>query len=278
MDPSTTPPEDTAAIVEGTVEIVDQVSAYGHLILGSLYLIIGGMVIIFLLHLFASKFIYPTLGNNRLVKVIFWTLYVLVLVITALLALKSIGFDVSVIGHVALVVVLIGAVIIFFMAPFLPRLPFMIGHLVEINGVLGTVDAISTFHTTVRKFDGTMVFLPNALVLASRILNYTDTPTRRIEMKLSVNTDSDLEETKALFLRLMNDDERVVDEPAPPAVFVMDANAAGVEMFAVCWVNNADWLTTRSDLWMKVVDAFIKDERVAMSLPQQEVYVVEGNN
>jgi hypothetical protein len=29
---------------------------------------------------------------------------------------------------------------------------------------------------------------------------------------------------------------------------------------------------------MKVVDAFIKDERVAMSLPQQEVYVVEGNN
>jgi small-conductance mechanosensitive channel len=76
----------------------------------------------------------------------------------------------------------------------------------------------------------------------------------------------------------MNDDERVVDEPAPPAVFVMNANAAGVEMFAVCWVNNGDWLTTRSDLWMKVVDAFIKDERVAMSLPQQEVYVVEGNN
>lgn len=278
MDPSATPPEDAAAIVEETVEIVDQVSAYGHLILGSLYLIIGGMVIIFLLHLFASKFIYPTLGNNRLVKVIFWTLYVLVLVITALLALKSIGFDVSVIGHVALVVVLIGAVIIFFMAPFLPRLPFMIGHLVEINGVLGTVDAISTFHTTVRKFDGTMVFLPNALVLASRILNYSDTPTRRIEMKLSVNTDSDLEETRALFLRLMNDDERVVDEPAPPSVFVMNANAAGVEMFAVCWVNNGDWLTTRSDLWMKVVDAFIKDERVAMSLPQQEVYVVEGNN
>lgn len=278
MDPASTQPEDAAAIVEETVEIVDQVSAYGHLILGSLYLIIGGMVIIFLLHLFASKFIYPSLGNNRLVKVIFWTLYVLVLVITALLALKGIGFDVSVIGHVALVIVLIGAVVVFFMAPFLPRLPFMIGHLVEINGVLGTVDAISTFHTTIRKFDGTMVFLPNALVLASRIMNYSDTPTRRIEMNLSVNTDSDLEETKALFLRLMNEDERVVDDPAPPAVFAMNATAAGVDMFAVCWVNNADWLTTRSDLWMKVVDAFIKDERVAMSLPQQEVYVIEGTD
>jgi small conductance mechanosensitive channel len=280
MDPSTIPSpaaDDTVTIVEETVEIVDQVSAYGHLILGSLYLIIGGMVVIFLLHLFASKFIYPTLGNNRLIKVIFWTLYVLVLVITALLALKGIGFDVSVIGHMALVIVLIGAVIVFFMAPFLPRLPFMIGHLVEINGVLGTIDAISTFHTTLRKFDGTMVFVPNALVLASRIMNYSDTPSRRIEMKLNVNTDSDLDETKSLFIRLMNEDERVLDDPAPPAVFVMDANAAGVEMFAVCWVNNADWLSTRSDLWMKVVDAFIKDERVAMSLPQQEVYVIDGN-
>lgn len=280
MDPSTIPApaaDDTVTIVEETVEIVDQVSAYGHLILGSLYLIIGGMVVIFLLHLFASKFIYPTLGNNRLIKVIFWTIYVLVLVITALLALKGIGFDVSVIGHMALVIVLIGAVIVFFMAPFLPRLPFMIGHLVEINGVLGTIDAISTFHTTLRKFDGTMVFVPNALVLASRIMNYSDTPSRRIEMKLNVNTDSDLEETKSLFIRLMNEDERVLDDPAPPAVFVMDANAAGVEMFAVCWVNNADWLSTRSDLWMKVVDAFIKDERVAMSLPQQEVYVIDGN-
>ena len=280
MDPSTIPSpaaDDTVTIVEETVEIVDQVSAYGHLILGSLYLIIGGMVVIFLLHLFASKFIYPTLGNNRLIKVIFWTLYVLVLVITALLALKGIGFDVSVIGHMALVIVLIGAVIVFFMAPFLPRLPFMIGHLVEINGVLGTIDAISTFHTTLRKFDGTMVFVPNALVLASRIMNYSDTPSRRIEMKLNVNTDSDLDETKSLFIRLMNEDERVLDDPAPPAVFVMDANAAGVEMFAVCWVNNADWLSTRSDLWMKVVDAFIKDERVAMSLPQQEVYLIDGN-
>ena len=143
--------------------------------------------------------------------------------------------------------------------------------------MLGTIDAISTFHTTLRKFDGTMVFVPNALVLASRIMNYSDTPSRRIEMKLNVNTDSDLDETKSLFIRLMNEDERVLDDPAPPAVFVMDANAAGVEMFAVCWVNNADWLSTRSDLWMKVVDAFIKDERVAMSLPQQEVYVIDGN-
>ena len=264
-------------LVEETVEVVNQVSEYGHLIMGSLYLIIGGMISVYILHKLASKFIYPHIGSARLIKVVLGTLYVLVLVITALLVLKKMGFDVTVIGQLALVSVLIGAVFIFFLVPFFPRLPFLLGHLVEVNGELGIVDSITTFHTTLRKFDGTMVFIPNALVMASKIKNISDTPARRIELKLSVNTDSNLEEAKALFLKIMSEDEHVLDEPASPAVFITNVTAAGVDIFAVCWVKNEDWLSTRSDLWMKIVDNFIRDERVAMSLPQQEVYVIDGN-
>jgi small conductance mechanosensitive channel len=274
MEPTITPEN---PLVEETVEIVNQVSEYGHLIMGSLYLIIGGMIAVYILHKLASKFIYPHIANARLIRVVLGTLYVLVLVITALLVLKKMGFDVTVIGQLALIGVLIGAVIIFFLVPFFPRLPFLIGHLVEVNGELGIVDSITTFHTTLRKFDGTMVFIPNALVMASKIKNISDTPARRIELKLSVNTDSNLEETKALFSRIMREDERVLDEPASPAVFITNVTAAGVDIFAVCWVKNEDWLSTRSDLWMKIVDNFINDERVAMSLPQQEVYLIDNN-
>lgn len=274
MEPTVIPDN---PLVEETVEVVNQVSEYGHLIMGSLYLIIGGMISVYILHKLASKFIYPHIGSARLIKVVLGTLYVLVLVITALLVLKKMGFDVTVIGQLALVSVLIGAVVIFFLVPFFPRLPFLLGHLVEVNGELGIVDSITTFHTTLRKFDGTMVFIPNALVMASKIKNISDTPARRIELKLSVNTDSNLEEAKALFLKIMSEDEHVLDEPASPAVFITNVTAAGVDIFAVCWVKNEDWLSTRSDLWMKIVDNFIRDERVAMSLPQQEVYVIDGN-
>lgn len=276
MEPTSSPKNQSTDLAEQTAEVINQVSGYGTLIVNSLYLIICGMVLIYLLHKLASKFLYPHIQNRRLIKVIFGTLYVLVLVITALLVLRRIGVDVQWMGHLALVSVLIGAVVAFFMVPFFPRLPFRLGHIIEVNGVLGNVDAISTFHTSIRKFDGTIVFLPNAIVMASKILNFSDTPSRRIEMKLSVNTDSDIEESKALFLRLMGEDERVLEEPAP-AVFVTNVNAAGVELFAICWVKNEDWFGTRSDLWMKVVDAFLADERVAMSLPQQEVYVIDGS-
>lgn len=278
MESNAAPKQPTLDLAENTTEMVEQVSEYGYLIMDSLYFIIGGMIVIFLLYKLASKLIYPYLKSKRLILVIFGTLYVLVLVITALMALKHIGYDVQPIGQLAILIVLIGAVVVFFLAPFLPRFPFMLGHMVEINGVLGTVDAISTFHTTIRKFDGSMVFIPNALVMATRIINFHDTPTRRIEMKLSVNTDSDLQETKDLLLRLMSEDERVLTEPSPPAVFIAEAQASGTDMVAYCWVNNADWLSAKSDLWLKFVNAFMQNDSVALSLPQQEVYVMQEKN
>ena len=277
MEPTAESDIQSTDLAEQATEVINQVSGYGSLIVNSLYLIIGGMIVVYLLHKLASKFLYPYIKDRRLVRVVFGTFYVLVLVITALLVLRKVGVDVEWVGRLALISVLIGAVIVFFLVPFFPRLPFRLGHMVEINDVLGYVDAISTFHTSIRKFDGTIVFIPNAIIMASKIVNFSETPSRRIEMKLSVNTDCDIEESKALFLRLMGEDERVLDEPAP-AVFVVNVNAAGTDLFAICWVKNEDWFRTRSDLWTKVVDAFLADERVAMSLPQQEVYVIDQSD
>lgn len=263
------------ALPEDTVEILEQVKNYGSLIGNGIILTIVGLLVVFILHRFASRFIYPFIKNKRLARVIFGVLYVLVLVITILLGMERMGLDTRVISKIVLLTVFICAMIIYFLVPFFPRLPFKIGHMVEIGGILGIVDSISNFHTTVRKLDGTMVFIPNPVVLSSKISNYHDTPTRRIEIQLNVNNDSDLEETKSLFLRLMSEDERVLEEPSPPAAFVVSANASGVDMLAFCWVKNEDWFSTRSDLWLKLVDAFLKDDRLSMSLPQQEVHVIQ---
>jgi small conductance mechanosensitive channel len=197
-------------VIQDTVEITEQLSEYSTLIGSSLYLILGGMLVIFLLHKLASKILYPHLKNRRLIKVIFGTFYVLILVIVVLMALRAVGFNVTLIGKISILVVLIGAVVVFFMVPFFPRLPFKIGHMIESNGVLGFVDNISTFHTTIRKLDGTMAFIPNPLVMATKILNYNDLPERRIDINLSVNTDCDLREAKALILRVINEEERVL--------------------------------------------------------------------
>ena len=258
----------------GAEEIVSQLSGYGSLIINSLYFMVAGMLIIFVLYKFANLFLgrFLTLQakGKRLKMVIFGTLYVLVFVITALLVLKRLGYDVSAVGQLSILIVLIGSVLAFFLVPFLPKLPFVIGNMIEVSGVLGIVDSISTFHTTLRTLDGNVVFIPNAMLMASRIVNYHQTPNRRIKLKMSVGVDCDLELCKKFLNEIMSADDRVLSDPAP-MVYVLDANAAGVNMVGFCWVGNDDWFSTRSDLWLRVVDKFQNNPAVNLSLDKQEI-------
>ncbi len=260
-------------IADTTFLVFDKLGDYGSLIAGSLYLVIGAMVVIFVVHRLAGKFIYPHIKNKRIIRVFFGTLYVLVLVVMALLLLERLGVPTRGISHLALAGVLIGSVVVFFLVPFIPRLPFLIDHVVEVGGIFGTVSAVDVFRITIKQFDGTITTLPTAMVMASTIKNFSEIPHRRIEIMISVNNDSDLETTREIFVQLMSADERVLEEPSPPFTHIINATASGVDMMAYCWVKNADWLSARTDLWLKLVHAFNDDDRISMSLPQQEVFV-----
>ena len=144
------PPEPT--VEEGLIEVVqavDQLSHYGWLIGKTLIVLICGLVLVSLVHSIAARFLYPRLQNRRLLKVVFGSLYVMTLVVASLLAIEQLGFETNRLAKIAIIIVLVGSVIAFFLAPFFPRLPFKLGHMVEIDGVMGTVEAISTFHTTI---------------------------------------------------------------------------------------------------------------------------------
>lgn len=251
-------------------EIAQQVGEYGYIVGDSLSLIVLGMLAVYLLHTLASKFLYPYLPNARLPRVIFGTMYVLVLVMTVLIALKKIGFDTGPIGPVVIVLLLVAAVVVYFLIPFIPKLPFMPGHLIETGGVMGIVDSISSFHTTLRKFDGNIVFLPNALVMASRIQNFSYTPTRRIELKLRLASGSEPESAKKRLLAAVTADTRVLEEPAP-AIYATGADASGVDLVLYCWANNADFMTTQSDLWLQLVKLTRDEQGFDLAIPGQEI-------
>ena len=74
----------------------------------------------------------------------------------------------------------------------------------------------------------------------------------------------------------MNEDERVVQEPVAPLVRATTASANGLELTALCWVKNDDFLNVQSNLWIRVVTAFNNDERVTMSRPKQDIYIAKG--
>ncbi len=269
--------------IENTVEmsnqIVEQMDEYGSLITNSLYLIILGMVLVFIIHILASKFFYPILSHKplitRLIKVIFGTLYVLIFSVIILVVLKELGFQSQVLGKITLLSILMGAVLIFFLVPFIPKLPFVLGNFIEINDIQGIVNNISSFHTTIRKFDGTLVYIPNALVMASKILNYHQVSERRIEMEIMINVHSNIQESMDIFIKIMQEDAHVVNNPAPPSVFAVNADSSGIKLIGYCWVKNDDWFIARSDLWIKLVEIFLQTDNISIARPQNEIYIIE---
>ena len=72
------------------------------------------------------------------------------------------------------------------------------------------------------------------------IKNYSLDAFRRIEINLSVQNDIDLEQIKAALIKLMTEDECVLEEPSTSVIFVMNANADYIELLAVCLVRTED--------------------------------------
>ncbi len=254
----------------GVTKTVTELNSFGTVIANSLYFLIVAILVVFLVHKLARKFLFPRLANKRYAIVFIFTLHALVLVAALLLVLSRLGFDISVIAPGALLLVIVVAVIFLFIAPILPALPFRLGNMVEIGDVLGFVVFITPYFTRIRTFDGKTVFIPNALVWTKNIVNYHSTPNRRVELELNVSADHNLADARAVLTDIMRSDERVIDDPAP-AVRINAASADGVEMVGLCWVKNDDFLGVRSDLYEKVVDAAQSNAGISLSLDKQQV-------
>lgn len=249
-------------------EVLDLIEQNFDLFLGSILVIVVGVFAIYLIHKVAARFLFPHISRGRTFKAFGVSIYALILLITALIVLGGIGVDVRGIGHVALAIIFIVAVLTFFILPFLPRLPYQIGHLIEARGELGTVTAISPLFTTLRKFDGALVFMPNTSIMSMNIRNHSHISRRLVEFNLRIQNDNRLKLTKETLVRIMTEDERVLQEPSGPTVYVTNANAVCIDLYAVCWVNNKDWFRTKSDLWEKIIVFYSQDIPLAKPWPE----------
>ena len=73
---------------------------------------------------------------------------------------------------------------------------FREGHYVEVAGTSGTVKEIRIFATVLTSPDNKVITVPNAEILSNNIVNYSEKPTRRVDMVFGVSYDADLSQVK----------------------------------------------------------------------------------
>jgi len=151
--------------------------------------------------------------------------------------------------------------------------PIQRGDTVEVAGMVGQVREIGLRATTVTTFEGADVVVPNGILLADKLINWTLNGTRRrISVELSTVYGADPRRTVELLVNIARSIDGVSFSPPPHAI--MTGMTAGALDFSVrAWTNEfADWLMVRSELAMKVRDG-LAEAGIEVPLPQRELHL-----
>jgi small conductance mechanosensitive channel len=121
--------------------------------------------------------------------------------------------------------------------------PLRLGDRVRVEDETGQVEEIGLFYTVLKTWDNRRILIPNQLLSNRVVKNYTvRDPVMAAAVSLKVGLDTDVEATRGELLRIARAHRLFVDDP-PPAVEVVDSDAAGMT------VRLTAWAADQSDAW-----------------------------
>ncbi len=151
--------------------------------------------------------------------------------------------------------------------------PFVVGDYIEAAGVSGTVDLVQIFTTHLKTPDNKKVIIPNSKLSSDNIINYSAMDIRRIDMTFGIGYDDDIKKAKEVLQSILNDDPRVLKDPAI-TVAVSELADSSVNFAVRPWVKTEDYWSVYFDVTETVKLTFDK-EGISIPFPQQDVHMHE---
>lgn len=149
--------------------------------------------------------------------------------------------------------------------------PFTKGDFVEAGGATGVIDKISIFTTTMTTPDNKEVIVPNGAIIGNNITNFSARATRRVDMVFGISYDDDLLKAKQLLQEIINDDPRVLKDPAP-VIALGTLNDSSVDFLVRPWAKSEDYWSLLWDTTEKVKLKF-DEAGISIPYPQMDVHL-----
>ena len=149
--------------------------------------------------------------------------------------------------------------------------PFKVGDVLEVEGKVGTVKDIQMFATVVVTLDNKTVIIPNGTLAGGTIVNLSAQPNRRITLTFGIGYGDDLKKAKEILEKIMKEDTRVLQDPAPMAA-VEELADSSVNFTFRPWVKSEDYWDVYFDMIEKVKLTF-DAEGISIPFPQHDVHL-----
>jgi small conductance mechanosensitive channel len=140
---------------------------------------------------------------------------------------------------------------------------------VEINGIAGMVESVGLLTTTLRTVDNKTVTIPNNSCLSNNIVNFSNFPTRRIDLQVSIAYEDEVTEAKRLLTELFDVSPLVIDK-ADVLVGVESFGEYGVNLLARVWVTTDNVLVARMEL-LEQIKAVFDESKITIPYPRVDI-------
>ena len=149
--------------------------------------------------------------------------------------------------------------------------PYRVGDFVEAAGVAGTVEQVQILTTVLKTPDNKQIIVPNSQIMDSIITNYSVKDTRRVDMKVGVSYEDDLDKVHKVLNELVAAEDRILDDPAC-TIAVAELADSSVNFVLRPWVKAEDYWGVHFDMTEAIKKRFDK-EGITFPFPQQDVYL-----
>lgn len=148
--------------------------------------------------------------------------------------------------------------------------PFRVGDFVDIGNASGTVGLINLFSTIIATTDNKTIVIPNSSIIAGNIVNYSNNPTRRVDLAFNISYGDDLKLAKNVLLEVMQSDDRVLQDP-PPFVAVGGLGDNSINLVFRVWVKTEHYWDVHFDMIEKVKLSFDANN-ISIPFPQMHIH------
>ena len=149
--------------------------------------------------------------------------------------------------------------------------PFKVGDYIiyVADNLEGTVTEVQMFYTTLLTADNRRVVIPNGVLSNNSLVNVTAQDKRRLDIDVGIGYDSDLKLAKELCEKLLNQEEKILDDQEH--IVVVDSLADSAVMLKLrFWVRPEDYWNTK---WTMTENVKILFDENGIEIPFNQVDV-----
>ncbi|MCO6451884.1 MAG: mechanosensitive ion channel [Caldilineales bacterium] len=154
--------------------------------------------------------------------------------------------------------------------------PFRIGDLVEISGTIGIVQDIQIVATVLSAIDGSTVIMPNGQVSGNKIVNYSTSGIRRVDMVFGIGYDDDIQLAKSILTEVISQNALILPEPAP-VIRVSELADSSVNFSVLPYAKLEHFWDVKFDTIEQVKKRF-DEAGISIPFPQQDVHFISASS